>query len=103
MNSKNRLAYVTYQSFPADTANSLQTITNIIELTRLGVNVELVFPERDITCSDNLEKLKEFILDDNFKISITNITYHLKNSYFRKIYVSHKSFFMVKTSGELYK
>ena len=71
MNSKNRLAYVTYQSFPADTANSLQTITNIIELTRLGVNVELVFPERDITCSDNLEKLKEFYnFNDNFKISM---------------------------------
>ena len=65
MNSKNRLAYVTYQSFPADTANSLQTITNIIELTRLGVKVELDFPDRDLTCSDKQRR-------ERFKRSSTN-------------------------------
>ena len=91
MNSKNRLAYVTYQSFPADTANSLQTITNIIELTRLGVNVELVFPERDITCSDNLEKLKEFYnFNDNFKISMLK-----HNLPFKKIRIFEKFMFHI--------
>ena len=28
----NKLAYVTYQTFPASTANSLQTICNITEI-----------------------------------------------------------------------
>ena len=58
MTNKNKLAYVTYQSFPAETANSLQSITNIVELAKQGIDVELVFPKRENTCSDDIEKLK---------------------------------------------
>ena len=72
MTNKNKLAYVTYQSFPAETANSLQSITNIVELSKQGIDVELVFPKRENTCSDDIVKLT---------------------------YVPHQSFFMVKTSS----
>ena len=91
MNNKNRLAYVTYQSFPADTANSLQTITNIIELTRQGVNVELVFPERDTTCSDSLENLKEFY---NFNVDF-KITMLKHNLPFKKVHIFEKFMFHI--------
>ena len=57
MTNKNKLAYVTYQSFPAETANSLQSITNIVELSKQGIDVELVFPKRENTCSDDIVKL----------------------------------------------
>ena len=60
MTNKNKLAYVTYQSFPAETANSLQSITNIVELSKQGIDVELVFPKRENTFSDDIVKLKNF-------------------------------------------
>ena len=41
------LKYVTYQTFPAKTANSLQTISNIKYLINNNVNVELYFPLRE--------------------------------------------------------
>ena len=37
------LNYVTYQSFPAETANSLQTIAQIQEFVKQGLNVNLYF------------------------------------------------------------
>ena len=36
---KSELNYVTYQTFPAKTANSLQTITNIKYLIRNGTKI----------------------------------------------------------------
>ena len=44
---KSELNYVTYQTFPAKTANSLQTITNIKYLIRNGIKVKLYFPMRE--------------------------------------------------------
>ena len=41
------LNYVTYQSFPAETANSLQTISQIQEFVKQGLNVNLYFPLRE--------------------------------------------------------
>ena len=52
-----KLKYVTYQTFPADTANSLQTISNIKYLIRNGVSVELYFPLRSHESNDNLSIL----------------------------------------------
>ena len=40
---KSELNYVTYQTFPDKTANSLQTITNIKYLIRNGIKVNLYF------------------------------------------------------------
>ena len=56
----NKLAYVTYQTFPASTANSLQTICNITEIASQGFQVELVFPNRDKKSSDNIDELKKY-------------------------------------------
>lgn len=56
----NNLNYVTYQTFPADTANSIQTISNIKYLIRQGHNISLYFPLREETSSAEPKILKEF-------------------------------------------
>ena len=56
----NNLNYVTYQTFPADTANSIQTMANIKYLIKEEMNVSLYFPLRDKSSSDDSAKLKKF-------------------------------------------
>ena len=69
MNNFRNLTYITYQTFPANTANSLQTITNISELVRQGVEVKLIFPDRDSQSSDNLNQIQSFYeIEENFEI-----------------------------------
>ena len=51
------LNYVTYQTFPANTANSSQTILNIHHLIQEGVEVELYFPLRSPESSDEINKI----------------------------------------------
>tara|TARA_B100000123_G_C25690256_1_gene410478 strand:+ start:25 stop:1128 length:1104 start_codon:yes stop_codon:yes gene_type:complete len=66
---KSELNYVTYQTFPARTANSLQTITNIKYFVKNGVNVKLYFPLREDRSSDNLSKIQNFYqIDESFEI-----------------------------------
>ena len=93
MNNFSRLIYITYQTFPANTANSLQTITNIAELVKQGVKVKLIFPDRDIQSSDNLELIQNFYeIEEDFEIIKINhnlpfgkfkffnkLTYHLSH------------------------
>lgn len=65
----NKLTYLTYQTFPADTANSIQTMANIKYFIRNGTQVSLVFPLREKTSTANSEKLKEFYsIKEDFKI-----------------------------------
>jgi glycosyltransferase involved in cell wall biosynthesis len=54
-----KICYLTYQSFPADTANSLQTISNIKYLVKNGVHVELIFPLREKSSHASVKKIKE--------------------------------------------
>tara|TARA_B100000902_G_C27188229_1_gene852506 strand:+ start:53 stop:1177 length:1125 start_codon:yes stop_codon:yes gene_type:complete len=54
------LNYVTYQTFPAQTANSLQTISNIKYLIKRGVTVNLYFPLREKQSSAELKSLQDF-------------------------------------------
>ena len=91
MTNKNKLAYVTYQSFPAETANSLQSITNIVELAKQGIDVELVFPKRENTCSDDIEKLKNFY---NFETSF-KVTMLKHNLPFKKVAIFEKLMFHI--------
>ena len=51
----NNITYVTYQTFPANTANSLQTITNLKFLAKRKHNVRLIFPNRSLNSSDDLK------------------------------------------------
>jgi hypothetical protein len=55
-----RIVYLTYQSFPAETANSIQSIANIIELVRQGNELCLVFPNREINSSNKLKDLQKY-------------------------------------------
>ena len=56
----NNLNYVTYQTFPADTANSIQTMANIKYLIRQGHNISLYFPLREKTSTAEPKIIKEF-------------------------------------------
>jgi glycosyltransferase involved in cell wall biosynthesis len=62
------LNYITYQTFPAFTANSIQTIANIKYLVRNQVNVSLYFPLRAVTSTDNIGELKKFYsIEEDFQ------------------------------------
>ena len=54
------LNYLTYQTFPAQTANSLQTISNIKYLIKNGVAVNLYFPLREKQSSADIKSLQDF-------------------------------------------
>ena len=70
---KNKLAYITYQSFPADTANSLQTIYNICTLVEKKIDVTLIFPNREFSSSENISDFKNFYnFHQDFKIQRLN-------------------------------
>ena len=66
---KSELNYVTYQTFPAKTANSLQTITNIKYLIKNGIKVNLYFPMRERESSDNLSEIQNFYqINESFEV-----------------------------------
>tara|TARA_Y100000996_G_scaffold15366_1_gene11758 strand:- start:161 stop:1270 length:1110 start_codon:yes stop_codon:yes gene_type:complete len=82
----NNLKYVTYQSFPAHTANSIQTISNIVQLVKNQTNVDLYFPLREYQSTDELIELQQFYNFEEF-FSITGIEHkypHGKVKYFKK-------------------
>lgn len=87
MKIENKISYVTYQTFPAKTANSLQTISNIKYLNRNGFNVELIFPLRSSDSSNDLKKIKNFYnLDED--ITIRGLKHNLpfgKFKYFERL------------------
>ena len=51
---------MTYQTFPAETANSIQTISLIKNCVKIGLDMKLIFPNRSINSSDNIEELQKF-------------------------------------------
>ena len=64
-----KIVYLTYQSFPADTANSLQTISTIKYFVRKSINVKLVFPDRTNYSSSLLSEIQQYYnIDVNFKV-----------------------------------
>jgi len=68
--NKNKIYYITYQDFPANTANSSQTIATCKYLNRNKYYTTLFFPLRSSKSSDNQEEIKSFyeIKDDYFSI-----------------------------------
>jgi hypothetical protein len=96
------LNYVTYQSFPAETANSLQTISQIQEFVKQGLNVNLYFPLREQNSSGDKNKLFEFYEVKN-KFNVYGLIHRYpfgKFQKFNKIWY-HISHFLwsKKTSG----
>lgn len=64
----NRIIYLTYQTFPANTANTIQTIDNAKYIRRKGYEVEIVFPLRSKLSTDKLNKIKKhYEFDDDIK------------------------------------
>ena len=65
----NKITYITYQSFPAETANSLQTISNIKYFVRNNISVSLYFPLRETGSLGSLEVIqKQYGIDENFEV-----------------------------------
>ncbi len=58
MNKK--LIYLTYQTFPAPTANTIQTIDNVKYLFNKGYEVKVVFPMRSELSSDKVKDLQNY-------------------------------------------
>ena len=55
-----KLIYLTYQTFPADTANSIQTMTMLKYFSRNEYKVQLIFPNRSENSTNNLADLQKF-------------------------------------------
>lgn len=88
-----KLYYVTYQSFPAQTANSIQTISNIKYHIRNNYDVTLFFPLREKTSSASLKDVQSFY-SFNDKFLIRGIKHYLpfgKMRFFNKLsfHLSH--------------
>lgn len=54
------ICYITYQTFPANTANSLQTISNIKYFIKNECNVSLIYPLREKSSSDSIQEIHDF-------------------------------------------
>jgi len=88
-----QLYYVTYQSFPAQTANSIQTISNIKYHIRNNYNVTLFFPLREKKSSASLNDIQSFY-SFNDKFIVRGIKHYLpfgRIKFFKKIsfHISH--------------
>ena len=65
----NKITYITYQSFPAETANSLQTISNIKYFVRNNISVSLYFPLRETQSLGSLEVIqKQYGINEDFQV-----------------------------------
>ena len=85
--------YISYQSFPAETANSLQTISNLKYLKKNDYEVRLFFPLREKNSSDDLKTIQKYYLL-NQEIDISGIKHPYpfgKIKYFNKLlfHISH--------------
>ena len=85
--------YISYQSFPAETANSLQTISNLKYLKKNDYEVRLFFPLREKNSSDDLKTIqKHYLLNQEIDISGIKHPYPFgKIQYFNKLlfHISH--------------
>ena len=54
------ITYITYQTFPGRTANSVQTISSLKYFHREGFKCTLIYPLRNKESSKNINDLKSF-------------------------------------------
>tara|TARA_X000000368_G_scaffold410187_1_gene393277 strand:- start:555 stop:1700 length:1146 start_codon:yes stop_codon:yes gene_type:complete len=54
------LIYLTYQTFPSEAANTIQTIDNVKYFNKKNYKVKLIFPLRSKTSTDNVSLLKKY-------------------------------------------
>ena len=67
----NYINYITYQFFPNEKANSLQTINTLNSFVENGIQVKLIYPDRD-KLKDNKSIDKVYEIDSRVKIIKTN-------------------------------
>ncbi len=93
-----KLIYLTYQTFPANTANSSQTISNISHLADEGIEVHLYFPLRNSRSTDDLNKLKKFYnTNSDFKVFGLDHNYpHGKLNFLKPFWFHLSHFFWSK-------
>lgn len=94
--------YISYQSFPAETANSLQTISNLKYLKKNEYEVRLFFPLREKKSSDDLETIQKYYLL-NQEINISGIKHPYpfgKIKYFNKLLFHISHYLWAKSTAE---
>ena len=85
--------YISYQSFPAETANSLQTISNLKYLKKNDYEVRLFFPLREKNSSDDIKTIQNYYYL-NQKITVEGMKHPYpfgKIKYFNRLlfHISH--------------
>ena len=78
MSKEEKLYYLTYQDFPAQTANSQQTIGTCKYFSRYNYSVTLFFPLRSKKSDDSYENLKKYYEIKNDKFFVKGL-HHKEN------------------------
>ena len=83
-----KIIYLTYQTFPAKTANSFQSISNIRFLQKEGADIHLYFPLRDKNSDAEIKNLQQFYkFQESFKVTGLDHKYpHGKIKFFNGIW-----------------
>jgi hypothetical protein len=94
------ICYITYQTFPAATANSLQTIKNIDSFVKNQCNVDLFFPDRSKESSDDIETIQNtYNISSKFNIKKLPHKYPFgKYKRFKKLIFHYSHFMWAKTA-----
>ena len=96
--------YISYQSFPAETANSLQTISNLKYLKKNDYEIRLFFPLREKNSSDDLETIQKYYLL-NQEIDVNGIKHPYpfgKIKYFNKLLFHISHYLWAKTTSRIF-
>ena len=88
---KNKLNYITYQTFPSRKANTIQTMDNIKYFEKNGFDVELTFPLREKNSTSDKKILRDYYpISDN--LAINGEDHRLP---FGKIFILEKFLFII--------
>ena len=69
------LTYITYQVFPNEKANTIQTIRMLESLCSIGINTQLIFPDRGNIDNNNEEIIKfSYNFITNYNKNVVDIT-----------------------------
>ena len=86
-----KLTYLTYQSFPSNKANTIQTISNLKYISRKDVDVDLIYPDREDNSDDNLREIQTYYQFKDF----INLRMEKHRFPFGKINILEKYMFIV--------
>tara|TARA_B100002019_G_scaffold104047_3_gene89550 strand:- start:5645 stop:6751 length:1107 start_codon:yes stop_codon:yes gene_type:complete len=105
---KKELIYITYQTFPANTANSIQTISTLKYFFRHGLKTTLIFPLRNKESSSEVTDLKNhYLFNEDIQVKGTIHPLPFKKFLFLERFtylISHFfwSYFTVRKYSKIY-